>query len=53
MHERPLIVPRTAGELAGLFKIFSNKTRLRLLHALIRATELRVTDLAEMVGMKP
>jgi DNA-binding transcriptional ArsR family regulator len=41
------------SRLVGLFKVFSNETRLRLLHALIRAGELRVTDLAEAVGMKP
>lgn len=53
VNERPLIVARQADELAGLFKIFSNETRLRLLHALVRSGELRVTDLAEAVGMKP
>lgn len=53
LYERPLIVPRTAGDLARLFQVFSNDTRLRLLHALARAGELRVTDLADMVDMKP
>ena len=36
-----------------LFKVFSNDTRLRLLHALVREEELCVGDLAEAVGMKP
>ena len=36
-----------------LFKVFANDTRLRLLHALVREGELRVTALAEAVGMKP
>ena len=42
-----------AAELAGLFKIFAGDTRLRLLHALVREDEMRMTDLAAMVGMKP
>ena len=51
--ERRLVTTSQANGLAGLFKIFASDTRLRLLHALVRATELRVTDLAEAVGMKP
>ena len=51
--ERPLIATPQAADLAGLFKVFSNETRLRLLHALVRAGELRVTDLAAAVGMTP
>ena len=39
--------------MARLFKVLSNDTRLRLLHALVRADELCVNDLAESVGMKP
>ncbi len=39
--------------LAALFKTFSNSTRLRLLHALVQAGELCVTDLARTAGMKP
>lgn len=53
IEERPLVTPDQASGLVGLFKVFSNDTRLRLLHALVRAGELRVTDLAEAVGMKP
>ena len=37
----------------GLFKVLSNDTRLRLLHALARAGEMCVTDLAEALDMKP
>jgi DNA-binding transcriptional ArsR family regulator len=44
---------RQAGRLAALFKTFSNSTRLRLLHALVQAGELCVTDLARAAGMKP
>lgn len=53
LKERPLITPKQAAELMGLFKILANDTRLRLLHALARADELRVTDLAEAVAMTP
>jgi DNA-binding transcriptional ArsR family regulator len=37
----------------GLFKVLGNDTRLRLLHALVRAGELSVSDLAAAVEMKP
>lgn len=36
-----------------MFKILANDTRLRILHALVRADELKVTDLARQLGMKP
>ena len=39
--------------LAAVFKVLANDTRLRLLHALVRAGEMCVTDLADSVGMKP
>jgi DNA-binding transcriptional ArsR family regulator len=42
-----------AGDLAVLFKVLANDTRLRLLHALARAGEMTVTALAGAVGMKP
>jgi DNA-binding transcriptional ArsR family regulator len=42
-----------AADLAALFKTFSNGTRLRLLHALVQAGELCVTDLARAAAMKP
>lgn len=50
---QPLMTPIQAGGLAAVFKVLANDTRLRLLHALIRANELCVTDLAAAVGMKP
>lgn len=50
---RPLLSPIQAGGLAAVFKVLANDTRLRLLHALIRADEMCVTDLATIVGMKP
>src|SRR4051812_32159829 len=52
LKERPLLTPIQAGGLAAVFKVLANDTRLRLLHALVRADELCVTDLAASVGMK-
>lgn len=53
LNKRPLMSPIQAGGLASVFKVLANDTRLRLLHALVRAEELCVTDLAAAVGMKP
>lgn len=53
LQERPLMSPIQAGGLAAVFKVLANDTRLRLLHALVRADELCVTELATEVGMKP
>jgi DNA-binding transcriptional ArsR family regulator len=52
LDERPLISPEEATELSTLFKIFANDNRLRLLHALVRAGEMRVVDLAAALEMK-
>jgi DNA-binding transcriptional ArsR family regulator len=46
----------TLAEAAGLqsvFKVLGNDTRLRILHALIRSGELRVTDMARTLKMTP
>jgi DNA-binding transcriptional ArsR family regulator len=53
LKDRPLLTPIQAGGLAAVFKVLANDTRLRLLHALVRAEELCVTDLAASLGMKP
>src|SRR5947208_8126837 len=53
LKDRPLLTPIQAGGLAAVFKVLANDTRLRLLHALVRADELCVTDLASSLGMKP
>ncbi len=53
LNARPMLSPIQAGGLAAVFKVLANDTRLRLLHALIREEELRVTDLAAAIGMKP
>jgi len=53
IRERPLITPEQAAELMGVFKVLANDTRLRLLHALVRAGELSVGEMAAAVAMKP
>jgi DNA-binding transcriptional ArsR family regulator len=52
-QDQPLLTLEQAGNLAHLFKVFANPTRLRLLHALVRAGKLCVTELAGAVAMKP
>ncbi len=51
--KRPLISSVQAEEVAGLFKVLASETRLRLLHVLVKETEICVTDLATAVGMAP
>jgi len=51
LKDRPLLTPIQAGGLAAVFKALANDTRLRLLHAIVRADEVCVTDLAAAVGM--
>lgn len=53
LPDRSLLKPSQALELATVFKVLSNDTRLRLLHALARAGELAVNDLATELDMKP
>lgn len=53
LKTRKLMTPIQAGGLAAVFKVLANDTRLRLLHSLIRAEEMCVSDLAAAVGMKP
>jgi DNA-binding transcriptional ArsR family regulator len=53
LADRPLITPGQAGQMVGLFKVLANDSRLRLLHALERAGQLCVSDLADTVGMRP
>lgn len=52
LQRRPLLKPASAVELAAVFKILANDSRLRLLHALARRGELSVSALADAVGMK-
>lgn len=53
LKARRLIPPQQANEMVAVFKVLANGSRLRLLHALVRAGEMCVTDLARTVGMKP
>lgn len=50
---RPLLSSRQAQALESMFKLLANGTRLRMLHALARAGELCVSELADELGMKP
>ena len=53
VERRPLISPGQANSVGRTFQVLADATRLRLLHALVRAGELCVTDLARAVEMKP
>jgi DNA-binding transcriptional ArsR family regulator len=52
LEERPLLSAEQASEMAGVFKALASDTRLRLIHALARAGEMCVGDLARVVAMK-
>jgi ArsR family transcriptional regulator, lead/cadmium/zinc/bismuth-responsive transcriptional repressor len=53
LAERPLIDGEQARELVRLFDVLASDTRLRLLHALARAGELNVTEIADALEMAP
>ena len=53
LGKRSLLDAHQADELVRLYEVLANDTRLRLLHALERAGELCVSDLAAQVGMRP
>ena len=53
LGERPLLTLDQAGDLTGIFKVLANENRLRILHALVRVEEMRVSELAEAVSMSP
>jgi ArsR family transcriptional regulator, lead/cadmium/zinc/bismuth-responsive transcriptional repressor len=53
LQARSLISPKESAELEALFKTLANQTRLRMLHALAKAGEMCVTDLACALAMKP
>jgi DNA-binding transcriptional ArsR family regulator len=52
LTQRALISRPVAEQLAEVFKVLGNDTRLRMLHALAIQGELSVSALAETVGMK-
>lgn len=53
LETRPLLSVAQASSLEGMFKTLANGTRLRMLHALVRAGELNVSELAKVVKMQP
>jgi len=53
IDDRPLLSQDLADDLESLFKVLSNRTRLRMLHAMVCCREICVTELAERLGMKP
>lgn len=53
LQQRSILTLAEAKGLQSVFKILGNDTRLRILHALIRSGELRVTDMARALKMKP
>ena len=53
LGERQLLTLEQALNLTGVFKVLANENRLRILHALVRVEEMRVSELAEVVGMSP
>jgi ArsR family transcriptional regulator, lead/cadmium/zinc/bismuth-responsive transcriptional repressor len=53
IESRPLLSLQQSAGLEGLFKVLGNQTRLRMLHAMIRAGEMCVSDLAAELGMNP
>lgn len=49
----PLLTPEQAAGLAALFKVLASDTRLRILHAMHKGGEVRVSDLAAEIGVSP
>ena len=50
---RPMMTEVQAENLEKVFKTLANATRLRMLHALERESELHVSELSSRLGMKP
>ncbi|GIW86396.1 MAG: transcriptional regulator [Isosphaeraceae bacterium] len=53
LAKRPQLSGYQAAELEATFKMLANGTRLRMLHALVRAGELCVSEIADALAMKP
>ncbi|GBE02275.1 hypothetical protein BMS3Bbin06_00263 [bacterium BMS3Bbin06] len=53
LKSRPLLTEDQAMALERTFKILANSTRLRILHALFLSEEICVSELAEILAMKP
>ena len=50
LAHRPLLADEETDELARLFRMLGNQTRLRILHAIARAGEAAVSDIADEIG---
>ncbi len=50
LTDRPLVGDDEAAHLVTLFRVLASETRLRILHAIARAGEASVSDLADSVG---
>ena len=53
LKKRPLISENHAKNLEKTFKALANTTRLRILHAFVKENALCVTEISEILGMKP
>jgi len=53
LARRPLLDEQQTLELESLFKVLGNGTRLRLVHALVKAGQMCVGDLAQQIDMQP
>jgi len=50
LAERPLLDAPEVDQLSALFRVLANDTRLRILHAIQRAGERSVTEIADDIG---
>jgi ArsR family transcriptional regulator, lead/cadmium/zinc/bismuth-responsive transcriptional repressor len=53
LARRPLLTPDEVEELAALFRVLANDTRLSILHSIAIAGECSVGEIAESVGASP
>ncbi len=53
LGERELLTIAQTAELVTIFKTLANDTRLKMLHALVRAEEMCVSEMADLLAMKP
>lgn len=53
LAQRELLDQPEVDQLATLFRVLGNDTRLRILHAIARAQEAAVSDIAAAVGASP
>lgn len=52
LNMRDLVTEEQAVQISQLFKILANPTRLRIIHALVKAQSLSVNALANQIDMK-